>query len=101
MGKLEISPLSLLSVCFCTIIWHFVSCLHMKPASFIYLGLHGGMAFFLELKDMATLVLCFLAVGCQILISSSMMNLDHACTFFTQIFNFRVFELERRCFFLP
>ena len=80
IGLLQISPPSirvrfadfgLNSSTFCTIIWHLVSWLQMTPASFTYLGLHEGIPyFFLTLDDMATLVFCFLAVGCQILISS-------------------------------
>ena len=60
-----------------------------------------GYPIFLTLYDMATLVFCFLAVECQILISSWIMDLDHACTFFTQTFNFRIFELERSFFCVP
>ena len=47
---------------------------------------------FWTLDDMATLVFCFLAVGCQILISSWIMDLDHACTYFTQTSNFLEFS---------
>ena len=57
-----------------------------------------GYPIFWTLDDMATLVFCFLLVECQILISSWIMDLDHACTFFTQTFNFRIFELERSLF---
>ena len=56
---------------------------------------------FWTLDDMATLVFCFLAVGGQILISSWIMDLDHASTFFTQTFNFRFFELDRSYFCVP
>ena len=53
-----------------------------------------GYPIFLTLDDMATLVFCFLAVGCQILIASCIMDHGSSCTFFTQTFNFRIFELE-------
>ena len=53
-----------------------------------------GYPIFWTLDDMATLVFCFLAVGCQILISPWIMDLYHACTFFTQTFNFRVSSLN-------
>ena len=78
-GLLQTSPSSICvqfidfglnSVTFCTITWYLASCLQMKPTSFIYLGLHGGIPFFLTLDDMATLVLCSLTARCQILISS-------------------------------
>ena len=60
-----------------------------------------GYPIFLTLDDMATLVFCFLAVGCQILISSLIMDHESSCTFFTQTFNFRIFELERSFFCVP
>ena len=60
-----------------------------------------GYPIFWTLDDMATLFFCFLAVGCQILISSWIMDLYHVCTFFTQTFNFRVFWLDRSCFCVP
>ena len=36
------------SVTFCTITWHWASCLKMKRTSFIYLGLHGGISYLLD-----------------------------------------------------
>ena len=77
IGLLQTSPFSirvqftdfgLNSVTFCTIIWHLVSCLEIMPTSFIYLGAMEGYPIFWTLDDMATLVFCFLTVGCQILI---------------------------------
>ena len=53
-----------------------------------------GYPIFLTLDDMATLIFCFLAVECQILISSWIMDLDHACTFFTQTFIFEFSSLN-------
>ena len=53
-----------------------------------------GYPFFWSLDDMATLLLCFLTMGCQIWTASWIMDLDHAYTFFNQAFNFRVFELN-------
>ena len=38
------------SVTFCTIIWHLVSWLQMAPTSFIYLGLHEGIPYFLDAR---------------------------------------------------
>ena len=58
-GLLQTSPSSICvqvtdfrpnSVTFCTIIWHLASCLQMKPTSFIYLGLHGGIPYFLDAR---------------------------------------------------
>ena len=58
-GLLHTSPYSICvqftdfglnSVTFCTITWKMVSCLHMTPTSFIYIGLHGGVPYFLDAR---------------------------------------------------
>ena len=53
-----------------------------------------GYPIFLTLDDMATLVFCFLSVGCQILIASCIMHHGSSCTFFTQTFNFEFSSLN-------
>ena len=46
----QFTDFGLNSVTFCTIILHLVSSLQMQSTSFIYLGLHGGLPYFLDTR---------------------------------------------------
>ena len=48
--RVQFTDFGLNSVTFCTIIWHLVSCLELMPTSLIYLGLHGGIPYFLDAR---------------------------------------------------